>query len=130
MIYYVSYSPSGEIMQVGQCSDNQFKEEEGGLSNLIVTDPVIQNNSYVKLPQSEIFTRPTMPCTHALTASADGVTPVILYSVPLGATVTLGELSLVADGDDIELFFDIVGTYKLKVSLFPYLDHEAEIDAT
>lgn len=86
---------------------------------------------YVSLGDLTVLPRPEFPITHLAEASALGITPLTVYGIPIGATVTLGDLTAVTtDATDLELFFDIPGTYTLKVELFPYLTYEAEINAT
>jgi len=47
-----------------------------------------------------------------------------IKGVPSGASVTIEGVDYIADGSDIELEFSHVGTYKINISLFPWLDTE------
>lgn len=71
---------------------------------------------------SELLNRPTMD------VQVQGDT----ILCPVGAEVTVtGPVSgsIISDGV-VELVFDYPGTYKIRVSLFPYLDWEGEIVKT
>lgn len=47
-----------------------------------------------------------------------------LSGVPAGAKLEIEGESYIADGSDIELSFIYPGTYRIKVSCWPYLDKE------
>lgn len=76
--------------------------------------------------------RPDMPCSLDKTdVTADGIDVVTLTNVPTGAEIFSDEVLLgESDGTDVEISYDLAGTYPLKVVLFPYLDFEEAISAT
>ena len=51
-----------------------------------------------------------------------------LVGIPAGATIAVDGESHVADGTDIELFFDHPGRYAIKVSNPPFLPFETSVD--
>lgn len=64
---------------------------------------------------------PRPPCPAALNGMQ-------LTDVPIGATVDINGSRYTADDTTIDLEFMYPGTYKIVVSLFPYLDGEFEIE--
>jgi len=127
---WVIYTSAGQILRAVTCPEAlallQITDGEHLLEG--ECDDILQ---YVDVTNLAIIDKPSLPITHVTEASASGIIPVVVSGIPIGATITLGELSAVTtDASDLELLFDIVGTYKLTATLFPYLPYEAEINAT
>lgn len=53
-----------------------------------------------------------------------------LSGVPAGAEIQIEADSYTADGSTIELSFSLPGTYHIRVVCWPYLDWEADYEAT
>lgn len=61
------------------------------------------------------------------TAETTGLTATI-HDVPAGLTVTVGGASVVADGNPVEIEFDIPGTYTIDIgALVEYRDESLEV---
>lgn len=84
------------------------------------------------IPAGVATDRPTLSVTvDKTTVDADGIDFCTLSAVPLDAEIYINGVRLgISDGTDVEINFDLVGEYLLKVSLFPYLDFEETINAT
>ena len=130
MIEYVMVTPTGSIKQTGACSDSQFQESElTGTINLIVSGQPDGVSHYVL--GNTVHKRPPNPVTLSKeTTLANGIDAIEVSGIPLGAILTLGDISTVAEESVATLVFDVAGKYRFKVELFPYLPYEATIHAT
>lgn len=81
---------------------------------------------------SALTPRPEMPpiSFSADSIAADGVEETLLQGVPAGATASLGNQQVVADGDDITLTTKLIGINRVRVELFPFKDWHGEFNGT
>jgi hypothetical protein len=79
-----------------------------------------------------IVAKQPMPLTIDTTSPVftAGEAVVALSNVPVGTEIFIDDVSVgTATEGEVELAFDLVGTYKLKLVLYPYLDWEETINA-
>ncbi len=130
--YTIYYETTGEISRLISCATSQIQIQLQQNENYIesysddtinyvdinVDIPIIltKQNNTSNISKNDVY--------------ADGVDKIVLSATPIGSVVYLGDVTSTSDGTDIDLIFDIPGTYDLKVELFPYLDFEATINAT
>lgn len=76
--------------------------------------------------------RPTNAVTLSkTTVTADGVDYVTLSGYPTGCEMSINGNTPFTDGSGpTDITFNAVGTYTIKLSLFPYLDKEFEVVAS
>lgn len=123
---------SGIINRMVSCPnsmvDSQAQEGEAWISG--EADPRTQ---YVNVSTRVVENRPTMDISLSKTEiSADGVDAAILNG-PSGALLMINgpiAVEFTLDGTPTDITTDIPGTYDLTISLFPYLEWEAQIVAT
>ena len=134
--YIIIIEDSGEILVNVNCPedhiDYQYIKEN---KQHIEVDAFIDSTlKYVDVSNSSaliITDKSANPTTlDKLKVIPNGVDAIQVTDIPLGAKITLGNLTQEATETTATLSFDIAGTYKFKVILFPYLDYEVEIDAT
>lgn len=117
---FTIYDDKGKILVSGECLEDSFDYQlplypEGvGIINASSSP----ENDYVL--DGEVTPRPKMPL------EIDGLT---ILGVPPNSEITIEDESYPCpDGGDVTLNFQHPGTYIVKVSCFPYLDKEFEID--
>lgn len=122
MFFYSSYDPiSGQISDVYQFSDKATYEMNVSNIPIPFVDFFVEGAShYLDVITLETLARPNMPTT---------LNGLILIDVPPNSEITIeNETYSCPDGGDVTLNFQHPGTYIVKVSCFPYLDKEFEID--
>jgi hypothetical protein len=89
------------------------------------------NDTTQYITQGELTDKPMMPIViDKLNCLADGVELITVTGIPVGASITLGDLSAIAEDDSLELSFDIPGSYPLSIQRWPYVSYGVTIDAT
>ena len=107
---FVTYKPSGEVFSVGYCQTHMLNANKpDGMEIIEVTQQYQPGHFYV------VAGVVTPLLTFAVTVAGN-----IISGIPIGTKVECeGNIFTVNDGS-IELTFTIPGTYKAKLSLFPY----------
>lgn len=109
---------TGEIRQFVQGPEETVKfyiqEGEAALAGEVKDD-----SCYVALDTLIITKKPPLPAVlHDM--KIDGV--------PAGAVITIENVDYTADGQTIELEFDLPGTYTIDIKCFPYLKWSATVE--
>lgn len=128
MIYTI-YELGGRIIRKVTCHESQAAYQLRLGEFMLQVD---SNDELEYINDGQLTPRLAMPCSlDKLTVISDGLDCVALAGVPIGAEVfSDGILLGIADGSDVEVEYDLPGTYPLKIRLFPYLDFEEVIDAS
>lgn len=117
MTIFTSYDDDGRIISTGRALNPEEQVSETGG---VFIGAIFDGDQFYFLAGVPTA-RPDAPACEFSAASvvADGETTIMLSGVPAGATVRLGEATIIADGDPIELSTDLIGENKVIVSNFP-----------
>jgi len=124
--YAIYNTTSGRIIAIANGDDEDAPlDAVDGKSVILDIDPSTSNVTDYILG-GEVTLRPAMGVT------ADDVDVVNITSVPVGAELFIDDQSVASDINtgSIALSFGAVGTYEIKIIVFPYIDQEYTIDAT
>jgi len=135
---FTIYESTGKILRTGIAPDNMIAAQTQA-GEFLVGEPGNDLTQYIPDVANPVITqRPANTTTvDKTTVTADGVDKIILSAIPLNSVITLANTKdaniapvvTTTTTATIDLVFDIPGTYKLKVELFPYLPFEATINA-
>lgn len=125
---FANYDETGRIRYVGDVPDSMIELQQGNIW-IGTADP---ENDYITGDQCK--PRPTFPAQLAKTTiNADATDKLVISDVPAGAELSMiGPVSLegkVETSGDVKLTFALTGSYELTLSLFPFLDLKATINA-
>jgi len=84
------------------------------------------------VPAGSLTARPTMPASiDQATISADGVDSSTISGLPVGAEISVNSIiiGVVDESGSFTFTTDAPGAYAVRVSLFPWRDHEGTINA-
>jgi len=115
---YITYAESGEITSVLSCHPSMAEaiiRANTSLPYVQIVAPVSPEAYYA--PDGVLTARP---------ASTTHLVGDLLKGVPAGATVVIEGQEYTADGTDIVLEFEHLGTYLIKVKAFPQKAWEGE----
>lgn len=133
MIYTSFDENTGQLQSIYVAAMNQYELP----ANVVAIDEDNKNISLYDgalqyISSGLIVDKQAMPCSADKTnVTADGVDFVTLSGVPIGAEVISDGIVLaVSDGSDVEIDYDLAGSYQLNVVLFPYLDWEVMVNAS
>ena len=129
---YIFFNAQGGIEAFYSGNEPEIQDFFGYISVNSHGDQLSSNSVYIPDITNPVITdKPANPTIlDKLKVIPNGVDAIQVTDIPLGAKITLGNLTQEATETTATLSFDIAGTYKFKVILFPYLDYEVEIDAT
>jgi len=129
---FIKYDSTGRIRSFGTTTQN-IQDQDFGDGDIVAEGSIADLAAqYVPDVLTPVVTdKPTNTTTlNKTTVVADGVDKILVDGIPIGAEVTLGEVTIIADEATADLIFDISGAYIFKVVLFPYLDYMVTINAT
>lgn len=116
--YIIFSNADGSIKQTIRCLPELIQYQVLPGYNYI--EGIVDNNdSFVDTGKNKVVPRPVMKAH---------VTDMVLIGVPEGATIYIEDSTYTANGENIELEFDMPGTYEIKVVMWPYMDWSTEIE--
>lgn len=133
MSNYVIYeTTSGKIIRTGQCPE-QWVNDQALNNETALTGKANDLTDYVF--NGAVTPRPAQLTTlNKTTLNADGTDAITISSAPIGAVFTAinqatGEtVTGIIDGTD-SFSTAILGSYAIKIVLFPFLDFQAVVNA-
>lgn len=129
MKYYVQYDATGKIGLWGTIQDVDFPQLADG-GNQVLEGYAHGDTHYVY--NGQITPRPLMDTHPTIISKTDNVAEnevITITGVPAGADIWVdGEKYNLAAGETVlELTFDTVGTYRIRIVSFPYQDWERTV---
>lgn len=121
---YIVHDALGKILRHGTCPDADFIHQASNPGETVIEGVVNDATQYILA--GVLTDKAPMPVTVNKTVVNENEA-VILSNVPVGTLASVdGDKTIVNDGT-LEVIFDTSGEYKIRLSLFPYLDYEVTI---
>jgi len=90
----------------------------------------VDDDSLVYIVNGSIQNRPYQQTTLSNTlVIANGIDYVVLQSLPITCAVSVKETAYNVTDGVLEVSFDTVGTYRITITAFPYLDKTFTVEA-
>ena len=129
--YIIYESGNGQIRKLVKCRDSVAILNTEPTQSLLASGWVAYDTYYIDIGGPTITLRPSQTATQDTdTIVADGVAKSTISGIVVNSEVFIDNVSQGINPDTtLELTFDTVGVYNIKLELFPYLDQEFIVNA-
>lgn len=133
MLNFIVYQMSGKILRAGTCQDILLTKQVSNPGESSIEGSCSLDFDYILAGQ--VVSRPMQAILlDKTTLTANGIDSIAITGAPIGANFTAMNqatketITGIIDGTD-SFSTTIEGTYDITISLFPYLDFKAVINA-
>ena len=125
---------TGKLTDLVVCLPSELHNYQTSDKNVLEASAVLELQYIPDVNNPVITDRPTNPTTiDKTTVTANGIDAITLSNIPTNSTIEIKGAGLnvnqVAANPTETITFSVIGTYTIKVTLFPYLDFEGTINA-
>jgi len=138
-LYVVYEDSTGLIVNYGSAPPSMIAAQawEPGTTSIEVSqlpDPDIEYVTVDGNGEASVVPRPPMSLTiGSTTVPADSATPCGISGIPAGSEATVrgpnGRAQTVVDDGDLQITFDLAGSYSVTLVSFPFIDETIEVTA-